>query len=67
LVQTTAKERGKTSETAEKEKSPRSSPLDLVFIYLTPWKNPNSIFVYFFLFIWGVDFFGLGPATHSAL
>ena len=46
------------------EPPPKSSPLELVFIYLTPWKNPNSIFVYFILFIWGIDFFGLGPTPH---
>lgn len=28
----------------EKEKS--NSALDLVLLYMTPWKNPNSIFVY---------------------
>lgn len=30
-------------------------------IYLIPWKNPNSIFLYFFLFFYVVDFF----KTHS--
>jgi hypothetical protein len=39
--------------------------LDLILIYATPWKNPNSIFIYFFLVIYGIDFFGLGPPPHD--
>jgi len=44
---------------------PKSNFLQLALTYATPWKNPNSIFIYFFLVIYGIDFFGLGPPPHD--
>jgi hypothetical protein len=43
-----AKKKGPDNKKPEKEKV---SGLDLVLLYMTPWKNPNSIFVYFILII----------------
>jgi hypothetical protein len=43
-----AKKKGPDNKKPEKEKV---SGLDLYFLYMTPWKNPNSIFVYFILII----------------
>jgi acyl-coenzyme A synthetase/AMP-(fatty) acid ligase len=43
-----SKKKGPDDKKPEKEKV---SGLDLVLLYMTPWKNPNSIFVYFILII----------------
>ena len=36
----------------EKEKS--SSALDLITLYMTPWRNPNSIFVYMLILLFAL-------------
>ena len=43
----------------------KSSPLDYFILYMTPWKNPNSIFVYFILIINLLSYLGLGPPPHD--
>jgi murein L,D-transpeptidase YcbB/YkuD len=35
----------------KQEKEKITSGADLFILYMTPWKNPNSIFVYFILII----------------
>jgi hypothetical protein len=44
-----AKKGGQDDKIPEREKA--SSGLDLFLLYMTPWRNPNSIFVYFILII----------------
>mmetsp|Transcript_55037 Transcript_55037/g.61496 ORF Transcript_55037/g.61496 Transcript_55037/m.61496 type:complete len:130 (+) Transcript_55037:27-416(+) len=39
----------KMSPSVEEGEEEKSSGLGLIFTYMTPWKNPNSIFVYLFL------------------
>jgi len=46
--------------TAPKEKM--TDPLQLFFVYMTPWKNPNSIFVYLFIALYAL---GKYSGAHS--
>ena len=41
------KSKGTENENADK----KPTALDLILLYMTPWRNPNSIFVYFILII----------------
>ena len=38
--------------TAPKEEKEKTPPLKLFLAYATPWRNPNSIFVYLFLAVY---------------
>ena len=38
----------------EKEKIQVTDPLQLVLLYMTPWVNPNSIFVYLFAILYAL-------------
>jgi hypothetical protein len=38
----------------ENEKEKSEWGLDLILVYMTPWRNPNSIFVYMFLIVYGL-------------
>lgn len=40
---------------------PKANFLQLVLTYATPWRNPNSIFIYFFLVIYGIDSLDWAP------
>jgi len=35
----------------EEEKIQVTDPLELLLLYMTPWKNPNSIFVYMIIIL----------------
>ena len=39
---------------AKKPEREKIEGLDLVLLYLTPWKNPNSIFVYMLLILYAL-------------
>ena len=43
----------KDAETTDRT-DPDQSALGMVLLYLTPWRNPNSIFVYMFLVLYGL-------------
>ena len=47
------------------EPDEKLTPFKLILAYATPWRNPNSIFVYFFLAIYLIDALGLGPTAHQ--
>lgn len=38
----------------EEEERVKKSPLELVLVYMTPWRNPNSIFVYMFMILYAL-------------
>mmetsp|Transcript_13606 Transcript_13606/g.17834 ORF Transcript_13606/g.17834 Transcript_13606/m.17834 type:complete len:119 (+) Transcript_13606:43-399(+) len=49
----------------EDEENSSSSPLKMLFLYMTPWKNPNSIFVYMFV---GLYWLGkISEARHNEM
>ena len=37
---------------AEEPVREKNSPAELVLLYMTPWRNPNSLFVYLFGAVW---------------
>ncbi|OEU22655.1 hypothetical protein FRACYDRAFT_232813 [Fragilariopsis cylindrus CCMP1102] len=46
----------KIVEEEEEREQPRG--LGLVLLFMTPWRNPNSIFVYMFLILYGLGKYG---------
>jgi len=48
--QSTAHRLAKTPQKEPPKESPKG--LDLILLYMTPWRNPNSIFVYLFAIIY---------------
>jgi len=42
----------KISSSVEEGEEEKSSGIGLIFVYMTPWLNPNSIFVYLFLTVY---------------
>ena len=53
----------KSNETKDK-RGKIENPVELVLLYMTPWKNPNSIFVYLFAIVYVL---GKYSESHSAL
>ena len=52
----------KKSPPQEKERE-ENDAIGLLFLYMTPWKNPNAIFVYMLLIVYGL---GKYSEAHSA-
>lgn len=50
---------------AKKEGKEKTSPLTLFLTYMTPWRNPNSIFVYMFITLYVLG--TISEARHAAL
>ena len=46
-----AAKKQKGSEAKEGEKKQVVDPLELFILFMTPWRNPNSIFIYMLLII----------------
>ena len=38
----------------DEEEREKKSPLELMVVYMTPWRNPNSIFVYMFAILYAL-------------
>lgn len=49
LAKKKGKEVGEASASGDKKKL---DPLELILLFMTPWRNPNSIFVYMFLILY---------------
>lgn len=44
----------KNNEREIQEKIKMTDPVQLLLLYMTPWKNPNSIFVYLFALLYAL-------------
>jgi hypothetical protein len=53
----------KTAAAPEAKEREKNDGIGLLFLYMTPWKNPNSIFVYMLLILYGL---GKYSEAHSA-
>ena len=60
----TSKAPAKKDTTSNVVRTKIDNPVELVLLYMTPWKNPNSIFVYLFL---AVFLLGKYSESQSAL
>ena len=47
-----------SSSVEEEEEREQPRGLGLVLLFMTPWRNPNSIFVYMFLILYGLGKYG---------
>jgi len=56
-----ATKKKKNDESKEREKI--ENPVELLLLYMTPWKNPNSIFVYLFLVVYCLGKYSESQAT----
>lgn len=52
LLQAAKKQTPPTTNKQKRETVQITDPLELLVLYLTPWKNPNSIFVYLFALLY---------------
>jgi hypothetical protein len=50
---------------APKQERKQLDGLGLIFLYMTPWKNPNSIFVYMLLILYCLGKYSETHATAS--
>jgi hypothetical protein len=47
------KKKGKEAEESSTSGSRKKlDPIELILLFMTPWRNPNSIFVYMFLILY---------------